>query len=377
MRPKNSSDKTKRKIKTILNGANERNLISDYESGNSIQQLTNKYDVTKSYISSLFSRRNIRKRIDHSYIKILEAVEDIGTLKKNICGIYGIYFLWKYNKDDPEAFSKVNDIKIYIGSSINIKQRLGDHIYHLNNNTHYNKLLNSYFNNSDYIVKYCIIKRCNPENIMQEERVYQYKFSRSCLLNSWLANNESDLSLWLKKAITSKAYKNYKITDKNCWEPYSIHKSGYGRFSVILKEDFGPGTVKYFSTHRVAYWEKYAEYPELIRHRCGNFKCRNPDHLIKGNHRDNSLDKRGDFPDLFEKKWLEFNADPVKLSKYFSYKWIANQKWKDDKISCCIYDWEKKLDLRNKYPEILESNKNRRFNIKIHNKKKKKTNKMV
>lgn len=190
---------------------------------------------------------------------------------------------------------------------------------------------------------------------MQEERVYQYKFSRSCLLNSWLATNESDLSLWLKKAITLKA-------DKNCWEPYSIHKSGYGRFSVILKEDFGPGTVKYFSTHRVAYWEKYGEYPE---------------HLIKGNHRDNSLDKRGDFPDLFEKKWLEFNADPVRLSKYFSYKWIANQKWKDDKISCCIYDWEKRLDLRNKYPEILESNKNRRFNIKIHNKRKKKTNKMV
>jgi hypothetical protein len=45
------------------------------------------------------------------------------------------------------------------------------------------------------------------------------------------------------------------------------------------------------------------------------------------------------------------------------------------KVSYAIYYWEKKLDLRKKYPEILDSNSNRRFSIsyqKLGRSKKKK-----
>jgi hypothetical protein len=82
MRPKGSGDKNKRKIKTILDGNDERNLISDYESGYSIQKLIYKYDVTKSFISNLFSRRDIRKIIDHSDIKQMEPVDNVESLEK-------------------------------------------------------------------------------------------------------------------------------------------------------------------------------------------------------------------------------------------------------------------------------------------------------
>lgn len=359
MRPKGSVDKKKRKTKVVLCGNDERNLISDYEGGYSINSLTAKYGVTKSYISSLFSRRKIAKRIDHNFIKQIEKINDVGDLNEDISGIYGIYFLWKYNDQDTKAFSKVNDIKIYIGSSTNIKKRLQDHLYQLSTNTHYNKLLGDYFNNKKYSVHCAILKRCKPEHIMQEERVYQHKFNRSCLLNSWLACNVGDLLPWLKKAITLQSYKNYKITKNNCWEPYSIHKSGYGRLRVVLDEDFGSGVKKYLSCHRVAYWEKHGEYPELIRHKCNNSKCRNPDHLIEGNHRDNAIDKRGDFPETFEKKWLEFGGNVAKLTQYFG--WKPNCCLKNGRVSASVYEWEKKLNLRDKYPEVLGNNPNRKL----------------
>lgn len=359
MRPKGSGDKTKRKRKIILSGLEERNLINDYENNFTTKDLMNKYGVTKSYISNLFSRRNVPKRIDHSYIKSVERINDIESLDKDISGVYAIYFLWKYDQDDSAAFSKVNDIRIYIGSSTNIKQRLKDHLHQLNNNTHYNKLLGDYFNNKEYSVHCGILKRCKPEHIMQEERAYQHKFNRSCLLNSWLATNEADLLPWLQKVVKSKSYNDYTINKENgCWECNTVHKSGYGRVSVVAFKDWGAGIRKHFSSHRVAYWEKYGEYPELVRHKCGNSKCRNPDHLIKGNHRDNALDKRGNFPEIFEKQWLEFRGNVVKLTEYFG--WKPNCCLKDAKVSASVYEWEKKLNLRDKHPEVLRNNSNRK-----------------
>lgn len=359
MRPKGSGDKTKRKRKVMLGGLHERNLINDYENGFSIKDLIYKYNVTKSYISNLFSRRKVPKRIDHNCIKQMERVDDVGLLDQNISGIYAIYFLWKYDQNDSGAFSNVNNIKIYIGSSTNIKQRLKDHISQLNSNTHYNKLLTDYFNNKEYSMHCAILKRCKPEDVMQEERVYQYKFNRSCLLNSWLATNENDLLPWLQKVIKSKSYNDYTVNKQNgCWECNTVHRSGYGRVSVVAFKDWGRGIRKHFSTHRVAYWEKYGEYPELIRHKCNNSRCRNPDHLIKGNYRDNALDKRGDFPETFEKKWLEFEGNVAKLTEYF--RWKPNCYLKDCKVSSSVYEWEKKLNLRDKYPEILRNNSNRK-----------------
>jgi hypothetical protein len=358
MRPKNSKDKNKRKIKTLLNSIQERDLIADYENGIATKQLIKKYNVTKSCISSLFKKRNIKCRINHSFIRNWEKINNLAEMGGGISGVYAIYFIHQKN---------TNDIKLYIGSSIDIKTRLQDHVGRLNNGTHYSKNLNKHFKDHNYVVKYAIIERCCSDKIMQKESSYMGAWSRSCLLNSWLSVSDVELKPWLKEAINKDSYnKNYTINkNSGCKESLNVHKSGY----AIMKVVYG-GKIKYLYKHRIAYWEKYNEYPELVRHLCNNPKCYNADHLAKGTHRDNALDKRGDFPEIFESKWLEFNADPVKLSEYFADKWISNQKWKDTKISYSIYYWEKKLSLRKKYPEVLDSNKNRRFSINFQKKTK-------
>lgn len=362
MRPKGSKDKKKRKSKVLLNSMDERMVILDYSNGMSSKDIREKYSITKSCLSQLLRRRQVPKRVDHSIIKTWERIDDIQSLNENISGIYGIYFLWKYDQNDSEAFSKVNNIKLYIGSSVNIKQRLSEHYRKLNNKIADNKNLQNYFDNNEYEIKFAIIKRCDPKDIMQEEGVFQREYNKSCLINSWLATKEEDLLPWLEKAIQLQAYKNYKVTDNECWECNTVHKSGYSRIKVVAFKDWGPGIKKYFYSHRVAYWEKYGEYAELIRHKCGNSKCRNPDHLIKGNYRDNALDKRGDFPIEFENKWLEFEADLVLLSNYYGGKWLKNMNLGNTRISRQIYEWEKKLNLREKYPDVIKNNKNRRFN---------------
>jgi hypothetical protein len=177
-----------------------------------------------------------------------------------------------------------------------------------------------------------------------------------------VAINSDDILPWLQKATTLQAYNNYVINSNGCWESNSVHKSGYARLAVVAFKDFGIGEKKYFYTHRVAYWEKYGEYPELIRHKCNNPRCRNPDHLVRGNYRDNAMDKRGDFPDNFEKKWKEFGGDVAKLTQYFG--WKPNCCLKNGKVSTSVYEWEKKLGLRDKYPEILASNGDRKIIFK-------------
>lgn len=362
MRPKGSKDAKKRKVKVILCGNRERDLIRDYEDGWSIKKLCEKYGVTRPYISSLFSRRSVAKRVEHCTVKSWENIENVESLENDICGIYAIYFLWNYDNSDPLKHVKINSIKLYVGGSVNIKQRLVEHLRSLNNQTA-NQSIKDYFNNKEYSMKFAIIERCSGEEVMQKEREYQHKFNKSCLLNRWLATNEDELLPWLQKAIKLKAYNRYTVKDNGCWECDSVHKRGYGTIKVVAFKDWGAGIKKYFYIHRVAYWEKYGKYPELIRHKCGNSKCRNPDHLIEGNYRDNAIDKRGDFPEEFENKWKEFGGDLFKLTEYFG--WKANCRVKNSMVSASVYRWEKELNLRTKYPEILAANKDRKKIIKI------------
>jgi hypothetical protein len=172
-----------------------------------------------------------------------------------------------------------------------------------------------------------------------------------------MSNDEDELKPWLQEAIDRNSYTKNYIMNKysGCKESLSVQKRGYASIRVVVG-----GKAKYLYKHRVAYWEKYGEYPELIRHLCNNRKCYNADHLIKGNHRDNALDKRGGFPEEFESKWLEFGADLYKLSDYYGDRWKKNVLLKDGKVSGMVYAWEKKLNLRKKYPEVIRNNTNRR-----------------
>lgn len=350
-RPKLSKDKKKRKSKTLLNSNDERKIINKYESGKSLKQLMVEYNVSNSYLISMLRLRNIKPRIDWSVIKSWENIINIDTLNKNISGIYAIYF---FNKNNS------NDIWLYIGSSTNIFTRLNDHLISLKNNRHFSQKLTMKFNDHNYVMKYCIIEQCEPKGIMQKERDYLAKWSKSCLLNSFFPTKAQDLEPWLEEAIKRKSYcEQYKINElTGCKESLSVRKDGYGAMRIVVPNR----GKKYLLKHRVAYWAKTGQYPELVRHVCDNPKCYNEDHLVAGNHRDNALDKRKGFAEEFELKWLEYGADLLKLNDYYSGKWKANMKLAGSNVSTALYSWEKKLRLREKYPEIMRNNKDRKAN---------------
>ena len=180
------------------------------------------------------------------------------------------------------------------------------------------------------------------------------------MLNTWAFVSSDTLKPWLEEAVKRKSYcKQYKINSATgCKESISVHKSGYARMRVFVGDQ---GQKKYLYKHRVAYWEKYGEYPELIRHTCNNPKCYNADHLVKGNHRDNALDKRKGFAEEFEAKWIEYGADLVKLNDYFGNRWKRSMALDNNMVSPLLYIWERKLDLREKYPDIIKNNTNRRM----------------
>lgn len=370
MRAKGSKDKKKRKVKTILDGNQERNLIDDYEQGIVTSELRKKYNVSKSYISNMFKLRNIKKRINWSVIEQWLVVDDIDVIEEGANGIYALFFV---NILDS------NKIKVYIGSSTNIKTRLKSHIRDLKIDKHKSTNLSKIYKDNNYTMKYAIIEICSDKEILQKENEYLRRWSDSCLLNRSKPTNKEDVEPWLEAVLKNKAYREGYVIDNQtgCKESVSVSNSGYGKVKVTLggSNIAGKGVTKYLLKHRVAFWEKNGSYPELVRHKCGNRRCYNPDHLESGNHRDNNLDKRGDFPEIFEKAWLELKGDLEKLTEHFSDRWTGSQMWKGKTVSYAIYNWEKKLGLRKKHPEILDSNSDRRFSLsyqKLGRSKKKK-----
>jgi len=307
-RPKGSIDTKKRKIKVILNGCQERELIQDYKNGMNSSDILKKYNITKSSLSSLKKRRNTESVIDPSQISLWETIESENFSKiKDISGIYAIYFTWKYDIHNSNKHKLMNDIRVYIGSSVSIGDRLRYHQKDLISNNHYNQQLQQFYNDSSYTVKYAIIEKCEEKAIMQRESHYLNKWASSSLLNTWKPIKKDDIEPWLIKALSMPGYNtNYHLNHNSiynntpCKESICVHKSGYGRIKITENN-----VTKTLNKHRIAYWEKHGEYPELIRHLCNNKKCYNPDHLASGSHRDNALDKRGDFPVLFENEWVE------------------------------------------------------------------------
>jgi hypothetical protein len=203
MRPKNSIDVAPRKKKRFLGGKDERSIIEKYDGGFSLKKLSYEYDVSKSYLSNLLKRRNVKCRVNNSHLKTWTRIDNVDELKEGICGIYGLCFV---NKQDS------NDIKLYVGGSTNIKVRLKSHVKSLESNDHDSKTLQKYFDDDNYVLKLAIIKECDENCVMQEERVVQHLYNRSCLLNCWLACDENNLLPYLNKAITLRGYKNYTVS---------------------------------------------------------------------------------------------------------------------------------------------------------------------
>ena len=301
-------------------------------------------------------------------------------IKKRLVG----FMVYVINKVDP------NDIKVYIGCSVDIRDRLRSHCNALNSNRHRSRMLYSFFTNENYSLVWTIIEKCPEELLLQRESHHIHEHNRGCLLNSFMPAKEEDIRPWLEKAITYASYrKGYTInTDSGCKESTNVNVSGYGKFQVLIGESKDRGQTKFFLKHRVAYWEKYGEYPELIRHKCNNKKCYNADHLESGSYRDtvsyavyewekklglrekypgilirnrkrrmSHVNGNSDFPEIFEKAWVELNGDAVKLTERFSDRWRADKRadriLRGKMVSNMVYKWQTKLNLRKKYPEIL------------------------
>lgn len=336
-RPKGIRDSKARKRKTILSLADEMKLLKDIEGGLNSKDIKAKYKISKTALCAIRSRRNIKPQIDPSVIAKWETIADLESNTKT-SGIYCIYFIDQNN---------YNNIKAYIGSSVNILKRLKTHQRDLINSIHCNECLQAIYNDSNYTIRYAIIEKCNEQEIMQKETFYLHQWHNGCLLNTWKATRVEDIKPWLSKALSMEAYNKNYVLNYNiiydgtpCKESNCIHKDGYGRMNVQVD-----GVRKSIKKHRIAYWEKHGEYPELVRHLCNNSKCYNADHLASGNYRDNALDKRGDFPRLFENAWIEHRGDIEQISKIFNWKYpIDNSP---------VYYWEKEFSLRDKYSDIV------------------------
>jgi hypothetical protein len=73
-----------------------------------------------------------------------------------------------------------------------------------------------------------------------------------------------------------------------CWEWQGSRTTGYGGgYGIAPVNDYGSNQA-----HRVAYLIAYGPIPPkmVVRHRCDNKACCNPDHLELGTHRDNAID---------------------------------------------------------------------------------------
>jgi YesN/AraC family two-component response regulator len=60
MRPKGKKDSRKRKVKKFLSRLEEIQAIEKYREGLSLKNLSEHYDISKSALSALFKRRNIK-----------------------------------------------------------------------------------------------------------------------------------------------------------------------------------------------------------------------------------------------------------------------------------------------------------------------------
>jgi len=81
------------------------------------------------------------------------------------------------------------------------------------------------------------------------------------------------------------------VTDNDCWEwQGAVLGKGYGKLKI---------NGRFWLAHRYVYTEIVGPIPEghVIRHRCHNMLCVNPDHLQTGTALENVLDQmdRGTF----------------------------------------------------------------------------------
>lgn len=272
-RPKGSKDIIKR---------SKRNQFGfSLADANKIRSLRNNH-LTFSEIEekTRLSYTQIKKICKDFNIKTISSVElsekllvDFNTKQ---CGIYVI-----------EVRQKNGYAGYYIGSSVNIGQRYGNHLAALNSNIHYNKVMQSHYNNRTSINCYVWSIEDEKDLLFKESQMIA---SYCGLYNTWRNIDAKEIMTELVRAAERFTEDRYVVMESGCWEWKYTDHSGYGR-NILIHID---GLVRYFKPHRVSVFKYRGEYPELVRHKCNNRRCVNPEHLEGGSHRENARDKGDD-----------------------------------------------------------------------------------
>lgn len=250
------------------------------------------------------------------------------------CGIYCIAM-------SPDGHGSGFCSKFYIGSTVSTKTRIEQHIRELKNNCHYNRDFQGSYN-SGMKIRAFLLEACSESELLEAEERIRGQYCEGSLINKNRAVLLHEIRPWLEKARHRFTENKYVVDEETgCWEWGNLSKKGYGNnFQVFVD-----GEPRYILPHRLSFYLSNGEYPPLIRHKCDNKSCVNPDHLESGSHRQNQLDKTKDLRKEFESLWLEYERDIKKLTDHFG--------WNGTGVAL---GWERKLGLREKYPDTYWEN---------------------
>tara|TARA_Y100000361_G_C11160384_1_gene346910 strand:+ start:2826 stop:4658 length:1833 start_codon:yes stop_codon:yes gene_type:complete len=339
-RPPQTSDNTSRKPRVKYTKGQIRKISDDIikltASGLSLPQACKKLGISKS-AGSKWAKMNDDYKPAWNCSEVSDKKKyDLENLDSD-SGIYVMVF----RPTGPDRNNQIS--RCYIGSSVNTKKRIESHLRELKNNKHYNKKLQECFNNGMKLHLY-LLEPCDEEDLLTKEEEWRCKYNEGSLLNKNKAPTMEEMKPWLEVAKEKSFNKNkYTVNEKTgCWEWKVLDKNGYG--NSIHARIKGKKT-KYIRPHRLSYYIHKGEYPELIRHRCHNKCCVNPDHLEEGSHRQNALDNTDQIRQEFEYWWLRYERSIEKLTQHFDWSTVGT-----------ALSWERKLGLREKYPDIYWEN---------------------
>lgn len=231
-------------------------LIEDYNTMSN-PEILEKYNISRQQL------RDIRKDYKLKNKSITHLIKKQNRIKmhhKNIiCGVYGIY------RNDGR--------KIYIGSSINVRDRIRTHISSLENNNHYNSELQKDYTENEW--SFFILELCEEKDLLEKENAIICSLHDSVVYNR---NKHKNIDVDYNALYESIKHK-VSVIENGCWNWTGQQKKGYG---VVVK--YG----SWFFIHRIFYVAHYGEYPLLVHHKCNNKLCCNPEHLEGASHSKNN-----------------------------------------------------------------------------------------
>lgn len=324
-RPKGVRDATKRKTKVKpLHRKLEILINKMYEAGKNTREIQEETGLDAVRIKIAKEKPDLG--VNHTVREIKEFNEDI-------CGVYAF-----------GVFTNGGRSKWYIGSSLNIKKRINNHLNDLKNKRHINKTFQELFDSPDNTIKLFLLQECEEHELFELENNFISRFCPGCLLNKWHLNKDADLKFY---ELAAERFNSSKYTiNGECWI-WNAQKRGYG---CPMRVTIGTRT-KFLPPHRLSYFIKTGTVPDIVRHQCENKRCVNPDHLDNGSYGDNSRDmyksekyiqEKKKKEKEFEKLWIEHNGNINVISNHTEY----------GKVRC--YYYQKILRLKERYPEIAQ-----------------------